>query len=97
MRKKRSIRVTPLFPNPRPVLLFAGPQARGSVRRLPYQISRSVHLKHRVGNSSGKPYPAVTVGSQNHTAFCPIRIENGSGRVSVGIMTTCGKYGILGM
>jgi hypothetical protein len=25
--KKWSIRVTPLFPNPRPVLLFAGPQA----------------------------------------------------------------------
>ena len=91
-----SMRVTPLFPNPLPVCLFAGPQARSSVRRLPHQLARSMQVKCRVGDCSGKPHPAVTVGSQQRAAFRPIRIENGSGRVPVGIMAACRKYGILG-
>src|SRR6267143_2073601 len=61
--KRWSMRVTPLFPNPLPVCLFAGPQARSVVRRLPHQLARSMQVKRRVGDCSGKPHPAVTVGS----------------------------------
>jgi hypothetical protein len=56
-----------------------------------------MHVKRRIGDCSGKPDPAVMIGSQHRTAFRPIRIENGSGRVFVRIMAACGKYGILGM
>ena len=92
-----SMHVTPLFPNPLPDRLFAGPQARASVRRLPHQLSRAMHVERLIGHSSGKPHPAVTIGSQHRTAFCPIRIEHGSSRVSVRVMASRRKYGILRM
>ena len=89
MRPERwSLTVAPLFPNPVPVRLFAGPEAGVSVRWLPLQVSRSVHMERCVGDSSGKPHPAVTVGSQRRNTFRRVGIENGRGRVPVRIMAT---------
>src|SRR4029077_317305 len=55
--KRRSMRVTPLIPNPSPVRLFAGPPTRGAIRRLPQQLARSMYVEHRVRNCPGKPHP----------------------------------------